>query len=121
MMPELQDCASSSLCYRITLRVDHGPHPLAAAAWIYEETGPNSPLRRLFAAKCAYELRWGHGITSDEYELPDQFAADIGSVYQRDAISCRNGHNCNDNGWANPPFEVLNHHHYKVNVAPTGC
>jgi hypothetical protein len=64
---------------------------------------PESPLRRLFAYKCAYELKWEQGFKSDAHELPVELISEVASVYQRDALKCKKGHNCGHDSpaWGN--------------------
>lgn len=96
LMPNLQDCVVTPLCYR-SFGVDLKDNPLPVAIWIYEETVPDSPWRRLFAYKCAYELKWEQGIKSGAHELAAELISEIASAYQRDALKCKKGHACTFN------------------------
>ena len=101
MIPKLQDCVATALYYSSFGR-ELNDDLVPVATWIYEETGVGSPLRRLFAYKCAYELDWQQEIKSDTHTLPVELISEIASVYQRDALQCKEWHWC-----GNHPFPEL--------------
>lgn len=75
-------CCSSSIP---TLETDN----INCARWIYENTSPESPLRRLFADKCAFHSVGLEGVSAANLEkLPKEFLLDVALAYKRVLPPC---------------------------------